>query len=112
MDELTGHLREKDVLDIRTVQYAILETNGSLSVFLYSDHEPASARDAGIQTEPRKLPTTLILDGYLFRDDLKRMGKDEPWLQKALADRKLRKKDVLLLTLDDSGKITVLPKKE
>ena len=33
LDELTGHLREKDVLDITTVQYAILETNGSLSVF-------------------------------------------------------------------------------
>ena len=32
LDELTGHLREKDVLDLRSVQYAILETNGNLSV--------------------------------------------------------------------------------
>ena len=30
IDELMGHLREKDVLDVRTVQYAILETNGNL----------------------------------------------------------------------------------
>ena len=112
LDELMGHLRQKDVMDITQVQYAILETNGSLSVFLYSDHEPASAREAGIRTEPRKLPTTLILDGFLFREDLRRMGKDESWLQKALSDRKLRKKDVLLMTLDDDGTITVLPKKE
>ena len=42
LDELMGHLRQKDVMDITQVQYAILETNGSLSVFLYSDHEPAS----------------------------------------------------------------------
>ena len=33
LDELTGHLREKDVLDITAVQYAILETDGNLSVF-------------------------------------------------------------------------------
>ena len=112
LEELMGHLRLKDVLDISQVQYAILETNGSLSVFLYSDREPASAREAGISTEPRRLPTTLILDGKLFRDDLKRMGKDEQWLQKALSDRKLRQKDVLLMTLDESGSITVLPKKE
>ena len=42
-DELTGHLRLKDVLDLKTVQYAILETNGDLSVFLYPSARPASA---------------------------------------------------------------------
>ena len=47
LDELTGHLREKDVLDLTTVQYAILETNGNLSVFLYPAEAPASAREAG-----------------------------------------------------------------
>ena len=37
LDELAGHLREKDVLDIRSVQYAILETDGNLSVFPYPE---------------------------------------------------------------------------
>ena len=49
LDELTGHLREKDVLDIRTVQFAILETNGNLSVFPYPKAKPASAKDAGVE---------------------------------------------------------------
>ena len=48
LDELSGHLREKDVLDIQTVQYAILETNGNLSVFPYPSEQPATARDAGV----------------------------------------------------------------
>ena len=47
LDELTGHLREKDVLDIQTVQFAILETNGNLSVFPYPKEKPASAEGRG-----------------------------------------------------------------
>ena len=49
LDELTGHLREKDVLDLKMVQYAILETNGNLSVFPYPKERPASAKDAGVK---------------------------------------------------------------
>ena len=43
LDELTGQLRLKDILDLKTVQYAILETNGALSVFPYPKDQPATA---------------------------------------------------------------------
>ena len=56
LDELTGHLREKDVLDITTVQYAILETDGNLSVFPFPKYRPADARDAGIQAKAQERP--------------------------------------------------------
>ena len=39
LDELTGHLREKDILDLRQVQFAILETNGNLSVFPFEKNQ-------------------------------------------------------------------------
>ena len=55
LDELTGHLREKDVLDLGSVQYAILETNGNLSVFPYPDDRPANAREAKVQTQKQNL---------------------------------------------------------
>ena len=48
LDELTGHLREKGILDLKTVQFAILETDGQLSVFPYPKDAPATAKDAGI----------------------------------------------------------------
>ena len=56
MDELMGHLRDKDVMDVQTVQYAILETNGTLSVFPYPKEVPAAAKDAGIHPKERYLP--------------------------------------------------------
>ena len=49
LDELTEHLREREVLDLGQVQYAILETNGQISVFPYPQYKPASAKDAGLR---------------------------------------------------------------
>ena len=110
MDELMGHLRLKDVMDIRTVRYAILETNGDLSVFPYARETPASAREAGVEVAEKPLPVTVVQDGRIFPDDLKRLGRDEAWALAALRDRKLRPKDVILMTVDAEGQIAVIPK--
>lgn len=112
LDELTGHLREKDVLNVTDVQYAILETNGNLSVFPYPKHKPASAKDAGIHPERQSLPVTIIGDGYLYRQNLPAAGKDEAWVRRFLQERELKQKDVWLLTLDATGRTTLLRKEE
>ena len=105
LDELTGHLREKDVLDVRTVQYAILETNGNLSVFPYPAQMPASAREAGVHTEARYLPITIIEDGYLFRENLRLAGKDENWVRKTLGKYGAGISGTWLLTVDKGGNV-------
>ena len=100
LDELTGHLREKDVLDVSTVQYAILETDGNLSVFPYPKERPASAKDAGVQAKKQYLPVTIIEDGFVSKENLRRAGKDETWLQKILSGHSAQAADTLLLTVD------------
>jgi len=112
LDELSGHLREKDVLDPRAVQYAILETNGNLSVFPFPDERPACAREAGIQTEKQYLPITIISDGYLLADNLTLAGKDSRWLQKTLKHYDTTLKDTWLLTVDEANQILWYPKEE
>lgn len=109
MDELVGHLRQKDVLDIRSVQYAILETDGNLSVFPYPGHCPASAKEAGIQADPQSLPLTIIEDGYLSRDNLQKAGKSETWLAKILGEHNAAVTDTLLLTVDDGDRVVWIP---
>ena len=105
LDELTGHLREKDVLDLRAVQYAILETNGNLSVFPYPKEKPASAKDAGIQARAQYLPITVISDGVLLHDNLIKAKKDEAWVQRVLRQQRADLQDTWLLTVDSGDHI-------
>ena len=105
LEELISQLREKDILDIASVQYAILETGGNLSVFPFPDQRPATAQEAGIVTQNQSLPITLISDGRLYPDDLKRAGKDRRWLDKILKQHKADLKTTWLLTVDGDNRV-------
>jgi uncharacterized membrane protein YcaP (DUF421 family) len=105
LDELTGHLREKDVLDPRSVQFAILETNGNLSVFPYPKDRPASAGEAGIRTRPQHMPITLISDGKIVTSNLSLAKKDQKWVQSVLSQRQATVEETLLLLVDKSDRI-------
>ena len=112
LDELTGHLREKDVLDLTTVQYAILETNGNLSVFLYPAEAPASAREAGIVPKPRYLPVTIIEDGVLMNENMEKAGKDEAWVRRVLGNHRASIPGTWLLTVDREEHVFWLGKEQ
>ena len=99
LDELMGHLRQKDVLNPQQVQYAILETNGTLSVFPYPEHRPPSAKEAGVKVKPARLPVTIIEDGVLLKENLSRSGKDEAWVEETLGQYEARVEDTFLLAL-------------
>lgn len=110
LDELAGHLREKDVLDIRTVQYAILETNGNLSVFPFPSEMPASAKEAGIHPKDRFLPVTVISDGQLLRQNLQYAAKDEAWVHRVLGEYRASIAGTWLLTVDKADRVVWLGK--
>lgn len=112
LDELTCKLRQKDVLDLKTVQYAILETSGDVSVFPYPGEKPASAKAAGISVKPQHLPVTVIEDGCLCRENLRQAGKNEAWLASVLESRRTTREETLLLTVDASDRILWMGKEE
>ena len=105
LDELISQLREKDVIDPSTVQYAILETGGNLSVFLLPGNRPATAAEAGITPQKEYLPVTIISDGRLLEDNLKLAGKDKRWLQKTLSQHKATQESTFLLTVDQTNTV-------
>ena len=109
-DELSEMLRQSGITDLNEVQYAILETNGILSILPYPEHEPASAKDAKIKVAKRDLPITLISNGRLLKKNLPIAQVDRSWIDKTLQKHKLRIKDVYLLTLEPSGKMYLAEK--
>ncbi len=94
LDELTGHLREKDILDLRQVQFAILETNGNLSVFPFE--------------KDQFIPVTIIEDGYLSKENLALAGKNSTWLKTQLGGANTE--DVFLLTVDGNDRVLLIKK--
>ena len=112
LDELTEHLRQKDVLDLKSVQFAVLETDGSLSVFPYPGERPASAKEAGIQARPQYIPITIVSDGKLMKENLAVAGKDRAWVDRVLRQRSAEIGNTLLLTVDKANKIVFYSKLE
>ena len=112
VDELTGRLRQKDVLSIRDVQFAVLETNGQLSVFPWPDTRPPSAREAGVKTEQQNLPVTLVEEGKLNADNLPRAGKSRAWVQARLREHGVSLRQTLLLTVDAGGTVVWIGKEQ
>ena len=98
LDELTGHLREKDVLDLMNVQYAILETDGNLSVFPFPEK--------GSQY----LPVTIIEDGFFSMENMKKAGKDQLWLARVLKEHDSTVAGTLLLTVDGGNNVVWIGK--
>ncbi len=73
VDELIEELRLKDFPDITCVKYAILETNGKISVVPF----PTNDNEFGCV-----LPTTIVSDGKVNSSGLQQIGKDLAWLNK------------------------------
>ena len=100
------------VTDLTTVKYAILETDGQLSVLLYPAEQPATPKQLGRAVKDDLfLPQVLINDGRVLDDGLAYRGLTRGWLTRELSSRGYRSpSEVLLLTIDDAGRILCIGK--
>lgn len=106
VDELMEELRMKGITDISTVKYAILETNGQISVLPFSNQTPPCAKDMNIPVEEGGLPIVIINDGRILDHNLKTRGYDRAWLENQLQRHGAKKsEDVYLLTADEMGRV-------
>ncbi len=114
LDELLDELRAQGVTDLATVKYAVLETNGQLSVLLYPNEAPLTARQLGRSVEDDVfLPVVIVNDGRVMKNGLRDMALDETWLEKVLRSRGYRSAgEVLLLTVDDAGTVFCVGKED
>ena len=105
VDELLEELRGQGYTDLAGVKYAILETNGQLSVLPYAKQKPPTARQLGLESRETGLPLVLISDGRICcRHNLKPAGAG-PGLagQAAWRSTGIRNFRVPLVPADASG---------
>ena len=112
VDELMEELRMQGITDLSTVKYAILETNGQLSVLPYAAQQPVTAQQMGLTPQEPGLPMVIINDGRLITRSLYSRGLNEEWLEKQLRQHHVKgTQDVFLLTVDEENRV-YLSKKE
>ncbi|MFP3124790.1 DUF421 domain-containing protein [Ectobacillus funiculus] len=97
LSQLQHMLRAKDSFSVSEVEYAILETDGSLSILKKSDYAAPTKSDHNMPNQPPNLPVTLISDGRLIRENLQRSGMNETWLQQELDKQGIGKYSEVLL---------------
>ena len=63
IDDLIDAIRQKDVFDISTVQDAVIETNGSISVLQKAEDTPVTPRQLKLSVDEVSTPITIVIDG-------------------------------------------------
>ena len=112
LDELLEELRIQGYTDPSAVKYAILETNGQLSVLPYANQKPPTARELKVPVEEGGLPRVVVSDGRLLEHNLKALGHDRPWLDRQLTQRGCRDISGVFLMLVDETDAVYFAKKE
>ena len=110
--DLIEVLRNQEVFDITQVEYAILETNGQISVLLKQEYHTASVNDLnGIKTEST-LPYLIISDGKLLKHTVKDVGLNDRIVKQEISRQGLEIKDIFLRTYDEQGTYNIVKKQK
>lgn len=112
-EELMQELRSQGFYDISRVQYAVLETNGTLSVMPCPEDKSATAGMLGIENDEGDYPSIVINKGRILDNNLRWLGFDRKWLEKTLkAENTACAENIFLMLADRQGKVYIAEKEK
>lgn len=111
INELMMKLREKDVFNLEDVQFAIMESNGQLSVLIKANKKPITPYDMDLKVKKSSLVNDIIIDGKILDKNLKIAGIDEKWLQSELKKKSINNIEEIFYAGVDENKKLIISKK-
>ena len=109
-EDLFEQLRQNGVFYLEDVAWAIIETNGNMSVIRWPEEDAVTPKELGLKTEASYLEVVVISDGELSQGSLELCGKDKAWVQRRLKEQGLQQKDVFLMMVTTNGKWRIIEK--
>ncbi len=103
--------RQQGYFDLTTIQTAIFEYNGKLTILPVTTQRPLTPQDLDLHPDQELIFTELIMDGRILEDNLHRMGLDRTWLDKQLKQRHISSAKEVFLAVCDRNLNFVLFKK-
>ena len=113
IDDLLEGIRQEGVFSIDTVEFAIMETNGKLTVQKKAKEEPVTPKDLELDVDKKSLPTVVISDGKLIESvfDEFSVVKRKDAMEK-LKKKHLEIKDVFLMTVNENKEFVIVRKEK
>ena len=108
--ELQERLRDKDIVNIGDVEYAILETSGQVTVIEKPNKRKLIPEDMGIMPEYEGIPYDLVIDGRIMSGNLEAIQKNYNWLKKQVNKFGFEPEEALIVTYD--GKVQIFCQKK
>ena len=103
-DDIFAALRECGYFNISQVQYAIMETNGKVSVMPKAEFAPATNGDLKLDIQNSFIPIILVSEGKIIKENADLAGLQDKQIQQLVKDNGNGTiKNCLLLTIDQTG---------
>ncbi|RKN79064.1 DUF421 domain-containing protein [Paenibacillus ginsengarvi] len=106
-DELLEELRKKNAFRFADVEFAVLETDGKVSVMLTQENQPLTPKSLGLKMPNEQEPQTVIMDGEIMDEPLATAGLSRGWLAAELDKLGVAQENVYLAQVDGYGELTV-----
>lgn len=105
INDMLEQCRVNGYFDISEIDYAIVEANGELSILAKSEYLPVNRNDMKLKVSKNGLCANVIIDGKVMYNNLKKIKKDEKWLNKELKLNGKDISDIILATVDINDKV-------
>ncbi|MBS4538393.1 DUF421 domain-containing protein [Clostridium sp. D2Q-11] len=110
IDEVLMLLREKDIFDINTIEYGVIESSGKLSILKRTEYDEVIKRDMNIVTKKASLPVAVVVEKELQTENIKRLNLNPEDILKILNKQGYsRVEDVFFAAMDSEGNISISP---
>lgn len=111
-EDLFEQLRQKDVFSIQDVVYAIVETNGKMSIIKKPEKEQPTAGDLQVVQPDKGLETVVVSDGVVSELSLALCRQNRKWLEDILEAQGVTLSQVFLMTANARGDFFIVRKDE
>ncbi len=106
IDDALEMMRQAGFYSLDQVSYAIIETNGKMSIIPKSASAPLTAQDMKIQNPEAKIPHIVVFDGKINTEELQKSNLNREEFNSILQKNKVTNiKNLLIFSIDDNGKV-------
>ena len=112
LDDLMTQLRQNSIFRVEEVEFAVVETNGKLSVYQKYQSRTVTPQALSMPDRPEDNapPLAVVCEGTIMNEALRRSGRDLNWVKKQAAARKLPVEEVYLMVACPDGSCDIIAK--